>query len=73
MTFGFSDGSKNLNTLFPSHVRILLRTNKIESLEWLHLVPRLRMGICFEIDIVHGELCDLLRIFLPNVQNHQYR
>ena len=32
----------------------------IESIEFRNLVPRQRIGDCFEIHILHQELCDLL-------------
>ena len=33
-TFGLCDGSKNFNKFFPSHVKMLFCTDKIESIEW---------------------------------------
>ena len=59
-TFGLCDGSKNFNKLFPSRVRILFCTDKIESIEWQDLAPRQRTDDCFEIHIHHWELCDPL-------------
>ena len=54
MTFGFSDGSRNFRKLFfPSHEKFLFSTDKIESIEWLDLEPRLRIGDCFEIRNCH--------------------
>ena len=35
-------------------------TDTTGSIEWLNLVPRLRIRDCFEIRIIHWELCDLL-------------
>ena len=34
-TFGACDDSKNFKKFFPSHVKILFCTDKIESIEWL--------------------------------------
>ena len=48
-TFGACDGSKNFNKFFPPHVRILVCTDLIESIEWQDRVPRQRTGDCFEI------------------------
>ena len=45
---------------FPSPEKFLFCTDKIESIEWLDLVPRLRIGDCFEIHFLHRGLCDLL-------------
>ena len=35
-------------------------TDKIEPVELPNLVPRWRIGDCFEMHILHQELCDLL-------------
>ena len=39
-TFGACDGSNNFKKFFPSHVKILFCTDKIESVEKQDLVPR---------------------------------
>ena len=38
---------------FPFPEKFLFDTDKIESIEWQDLVPRLRIGRCFEIHILH--------------------
>ena len=38
---------------FQSPEKFLLCTDKIESVEWQDLVPRLRIGDCFEIHRPH--------------------
>ena len=45
---------------FPSPEKFWLCTDKTESIEWLDLVPRLRIDDCFEIHLPHCGLCDLL-------------
>ena len=44
----------------PSPEKILFHTGMILSIEWLDLVPRLRIGDCFEIHLPRWGLCDLL-------------
>ena len=60
MTFGFSVGSRNFHKLFPSLGKFSCCMGKIESIEWQDLVPRLRIGDCFEIHFLRLGLCDLL-------------
>ena len=49
-TFVFSDGSRNFLHLFSVSWEVFLFcTDKLESSEWQDLVPRLRIGDCFEI------------------------
>ena len=36
---------------FPSPEKFLFCTDKIEPIEWQDLVPRLRIGDCFEIHL----------------------
>ena len=38
---------------FPSPVKYLFCTDRIESIEWQDLVPRLRTGDCILIHIPH--------------------
>ena len=45
---------------FPAPEKFLFCTDKMESIEWPDLVPRLRIGDCFEIHLLHWGLCDLL-------------
>ena len=47
MTAGFS---VVINS-FPSLEKFLFCTDKIEFIEWQDLVPRLRIGDCFEIHL----------------------
>ena len=42
----------------PSPEKFLFGTDKTDSIEWLNLVPRLRIGDCSEIH-PHWRLCDL--------------
>ena len=44
---------KILISFFPSHVKILLCTDKIVSTGWQDLVPRQRTGDCFVIHLPH--------------------
>ena len=61
MTFGFSDGSRNFLKLFSVSWEVfVLHGKKIEPIEWLDLVPRLRQSDCFEIHFPQSRLCDLL-------------
>ena len=53
LTFGFSDGKRNLRKLLSVSEKFLFYTDVMVSIEWLHLVPRLRFGGCFEIHILH--------------------
>ena len=50
---------KNSQTLFRL-LKTSFYTDKIESIKWLDLVPRLRIGDCLKIHIPHSGLCDLL-------------
>ena len=45
---------------FPFSVKFLFYTDTLESIVLPNLVPRLRIGDCFEIHNLHWELCDLL-------------
>ena len=55
---------------FPSPEKFLFCTEKVESIEWQDLVPRLRIGDCYKIFILHWELCDPpWSIFLLEVAN----
>ena len=61
MTCGLSVGLRNFRKLDSVSWEVFLFcTDKIESIEWQDLVPRLRIGACFEIHILHKEMCDLL-------------
>ena len=44
---------KNFNKLFPSHMKSLFCTDKIESIEWQDLAPRQRTGDCLRMHIPH--------------------
>ena len=45
MTFGFSDGSRNYRKLLSVSGEVFgFHTRVIASIEWLNLVPRLRIG-----------------------------
>ena len=50
---------------FPSPEKFVFHTGTTESIEWLKLVSRLRIGGCFEVHFLHWELSDLL---LPSHQ-----
>ena len=52
MTFGFSNGSRRFRKLLCVSYDVWFYTDKIESIGWLNLVPRLRIGDCFEIHIL---------------------
>ena len=58
--FGFTDGSRIFPNSFPSPEKFSFCTDKIESIEWQDLVPRQRIGECFDIHLPRGGLCDLL-------------
>ena len=49
-----------------SPVKFLFCTDKIDSIEWQDLVPRLHIGDCFEIHLPRWGLCYLLLIKSPN-------
>ena len=56
LSVGFSVGSRNclnLSISFPSFEKLLFCTDKIESSEWLKLVPRLSIDDCFEMHLPH--------------------
>ena len=52
---------------FPSPEKFAFRTDKIESIEWLNLVPWLSVGDCFESHLLRWGLCDLLLSSHQNV------
>ena len=75
MTFGYSDGSRNFRKLPSiSWEKFWFCTDQIESIECLNLVPRLRIGDCVEIHLLHWGLCDLMlsshQSFLHEVLHH---
>ena len=43
---------------FPSLVKSLFCTDRTESTEWQDLVPRQRIGVCFEFHLPRWGLCD---------------
>ena len=62
--FGACDGSKNFK-FFPSLVRFLFYSDRIDSIEWQDPAPRQRAGDCLWIHIPRWGLCD------PPLSSHQ--
>ena len=61
----FPKARESFLSSFPSPEKFLCCTDKIETVKWLNLVPRVRLGDCFEIHHPHWELCD------PPLSSHQ--
>ena len=55
-----SSAPRTFVSSFPFPEKFLFCTDKIEFIELPSLVPLLRIDDCFEIHILHWELCDLL-------------
>ena len=71
MTFAFPTAREISVNSFPFPEKFPFCTDWIESIEWPNLVPRLRVGDCFEIHLPHCGLCDLMlsshQTLLPEV------
>ena len=59
----FLTAHETFSNSFPSFEKFLFCTDKIESIEWLDLAPRLRIGDCSEIQPPRWRLYDLLSNF----------
>ena len=53
LLFAFLTARETFVNSFPSPEKSLFCTDKIESIEWQDLVPRLRIGDCCEIHLPH--------------------
>ena len=60
ITFVFPTAQETFVDSSPSPESAVFFTDMIGSIEWPNLAPRLHIDDCFEIHILHWELCDLL-------------